>query len=138
MRLALFMAGAVFFGQELVYAQNQNSYRRVAPKNPSSSTPKLYKHVDEKGNVSFTDRPQNAEQKPQKLQAPNVSSPELTRQLNNDLRNKQREEFAEHQAQQRRYMSQRQKELEAERERRAKEADPYSPVQDPARPRVRR
>jgi hypothetical protein len=101
---------------------------------------KLYKHVDEKGNVTYTDRAPKGDQKAEKLKAPNVASPEASRQLQYAAREKQREEQLERQAQQQRHLSQRRREIEAERERRLKEreANPYSPEQAPAVPRVRR
>jgi uncharacterized protein DUF4124 len=99
---------------------------------------KLYRHVDEKGNVSFSDRPQQAGQKAEKPNVPNVASPEERRQLQYGEYASQREEQAERAAQQQRHYAQRRREAEAERERRAKEADPYSPPQDGYRPRVRR
>jgi hypothetical protein len=98
---------------------------------------KLYKHVDANGNVVFTDRPVNAGQKAEKPKTANVASPEAVRQLEYAERERRREERAERAAQQQRYLSQRRREAQAERERRAREADPYSPIQDPARPRVR-
>jgi hypothetical protein len=99
---------------------------------------KLYRHVDADGKVVFSDRPEKAGQKALPHKSANVASPEATRQLEHDRRAKLREEQAERLAQQQRYQAQRHRELAAERERRAKEADPYSPIQDPARPRVRR
>jgi len=98
---------------------------------------KLYKHVDADGKIVYTDRPQEAGQKAIVQKAPNVASPEATRQVEHARREKLREEQAERLAQQQRYQAQRQREMQAERERRAKEQDPYSPIQDPARPRVR-
>jgi uncharacterized protein DUF4124 len=99
---------------------------------------KLYRHVDEKGKVTYADRPQEAGQAAEKPKTANVESPEARRQLHYHLQDRQREEQAERAAQQRRYQSQRQRELEAERQQRLKEADPYNPVQDPYRPRARR
>lgn len=40
----------------------------------------LYKHTDDKGNVVYTDRPGRVGDVPQKVQRPNVASPEATRQ----------------------------------------------------------
>jgi len=99
---------------------------------------KLYRHVDEKGKVTYADRPQEAGQPAEKPKTANVESPEARRQLYYHEQDRQREEQAERAAQQRRYHSQRQRELEAERERRLKETDPYNPPQDPYRPRVHR
>ena len=93
-----------------------------------------YKHVDEKGNVTFTDRPQTPGQKAEKLKAANMESPDARRQTEYAHRERQREDQAERMAQQQRYQSQRRRELEAEQERRVKERDPNSPIQDPARP----
>jgi hypothetical protein len=95
---------------------------------------KLYRHVDEKGKVTYADRPQEAGQAAEKPKTANVESPEARRQLHYHLQDRQREEQAERAAQQRRY----QRELEAERQQRLKDADPYNPVQDPYRPRARR
>jgi hypothetical protein len=101
---------------------------------------KLYRHVDENGKVVYTDRPQHANQKAEKLKAPNVTSPEASRQLDYAVRERKREEQAERLAQQQRAMAQRQREFEEERERRYREAEanPYSPPQAPARPRAKR
>jgi hypothetical protein len=99
---------------------------------------KLYKHVDEKGNVTYTDRPAKADQKPEKPKNPNVASPEARQQLQHAELERRREEALERQAQQRRYLSQQRREMEAEKARHAKEENPYSPEQQPALPRVRR
>jgi hypothetical protein len=99
---------------------------------------RLYKHVDADGKVVFSDRPAQGDQEPIEQRSGNVASPEATRQLQYQLREKRREEQAERFAQQQRHQAQRRREAEAEWERRAKEADPYSPIQDPARGRVRR
>lgn len=98
---------------------------------------RLYKHVDEKGNVVFTDRPQRAGQKAEKTKPANVESPESTRQLEYARRERLRENRAEQAAQQQRHYAQRRRDWQEQHERRAKEADPYSPIQAPARPRVR-
>ena len=71
----------------------------------SSFAQKLYKHVDEKGNVVFSDRPQKADQKAEKARKPNVSSSEATRQTQIEMNNSRREEMAERNAQQRRAAS---------------------------------
>lgn len=71
---------------------------------------KMYKHVDEKGNVSFSDRPQKAQQKTEKAQAPNVASREATRQLQIESQNSMREEQAQRAAAQRRAAAVAQKE----------------------------
>ena len=99
---------------------------------------KLYKHVDADGKIVYTDRPAEAGQKAIVQKAPNVASPEARRQDEYGRRQSLREEQAERAAQQQRHLAQRRREAEAEMERRAKEADPYAPIQDPARPRVRR
>ena len=65
----------------------------------------LYRSVDEKGNVVYSDRPQNRDQKPANPPAPNVASPEARRQDIDQLNNKKREEYAERNAQMRRGMS---------------------------------
>jgi hypothetical protein len=99
---------------------------------------RLYKHVDENGKVTFTDRAPTPGQKPEKLKAANVETPDARRQTEYAHRERQREEQAERMAQQQRYQSQRRREFEAEQERRTKERDPNSPIQDPYRPHVRR
>jgi hypothetical protein len=99
---------------------------------------KLYKHVDENGNVLFSDRPPQAGHKAETLRSPNVAAPEATRQLQYAEYRRLWEEHLERQVQQQRYFAQRRREMEAEREKRAQEADPYSPEQAPSRPRVRR
>ena len=98
---------------------------------------KLYRHTDADGKVVYSDRPAEAGQKAVPQKSPNVASPEASRQIEYERRNKLREEQAERHAQQQRYLAPRRREAEAEREKRAKEADPYNPIQDPARPRVR-
>ena len=47
---------------------------------------KLYRHVDEQGNITFSDRPAKAHQTPEKLKAPNVATPELSRGLEAEQR----------------------------------------------------
>src|SRR5688572_16564424 len=100
----------------------------------SAVAQKLYRHVDEKGNVTFSDRPKQAGQKAEKPKTANVMSPEARRQLEYGEYARQREEQAERTAQQQRHYAQRRREIEAEQERRVKEADPYSPPQDAYRP----
>ena len=98
---------------------------------------KLYRHVDEKGKVTYADRPQEAGQQVEKPKTTNVESPEARRQLHYHMEDRQREEHYDRAAQQRRYQSQRQRELEAEQERQRREYDPDNPPQYPYRPRVR-
>jgi hypothetical protein len=104
---------------------------------PKAEQKKLYKHVDADGKVVFSDRPATADQKAIQQKSANVASPEATRQLKQQLHDRQREEQAERDAQRQRHYAQQRREAEAERDRRKKEADPNSPIQDPARPRVR-
>jgi hypothetical protein len=104
---------------------------------PKAEQKKLYRHVDADGKVVFSDRPATADQKAIQQKGVNVASPEATRQLKQQLNDRQREEQAERDAQRQRHYAQQRREAEAERERRAKEADPNSPIQDQARPRVR-
>lgn len=99
---------------------------------------KLYKHVDEEGRVLFSDRPLQPGHKAESLNGPNVASPDATRQLLYAEYRHRWEEHLDRQVQQQRYFAQLRRDREAERERLAKEADPYSPEQQPARPRVRR
>ncbi len=100
---------------------------------------RLYKHVDAKGKVTYTDRPADAGHKAEKPRPANVASPEAVRQDYLQEQGRLREERAERLAQQERYVAQRRREQEAAaRERSVREADPYNPVQQPARPRVRR
>lgn len=99
---------------------------------------KLYKHVDEKGNVTYTDRAPKGDQKAEKPKAPNVASPEARQQLQYAEQERRREELLEKQAQQQRYLSQKRRDMEAEREKRVQESNPYSPEQQPSQPRVRR
>jgi Domain of unknown function (DUF4124) len=47
----------------------------------AQSSKPLYRHVDEKGNITFSDRPSKAHQAPEKLPPPNVASPEVSRQI---------------------------------------------------------
>lgn len=56
---------------------------------------KLYKGVDEKGNVVYSDRPAKADHSPEKRKPTNVASPEATRQLEaerQDMIQRRREE----------------------------------------------
>jgi hypothetical protein len=76
----------------------------------SASAQNLYRGVDEKGNVVYSDRPQKADQKPTKPPAPNVESPEARRQMIEELNNKRREEAADRNAQMRRSMGSSQQE----------------------------
>lgn len=99
---------------------------------------KLYRHVDEKGVVTYTDRPREAGQKAEKAKPTNVESPDATRQMHLQLNARNREDQAERAAQRRRHVAQQQRDAEAERRRREAEANPYSPEQEPHRPRVRR
>ena len=58
---------------------------------------RLYKGVDEKGNVVYSDRPAKADHSPEKKQSANVASPEATRQLETerrDMMQRHREEEA--------------------------------------------
>jgi Domain of unknown function (DUF4124) len=54
----------------------------------------LYKHVDENGTVTYTDRPQSADEQARDIGVPNVASPELRRQIDADLRRESSEESA--------------------------------------------
>jgi hypothetical protein len=92
----------------------------------NSSAQKLYKHVDEKGNVSFSDRPQKADQKSEKTQKPNVASREATRQTQIGEQNSRREEAAERMAAQRRAaaVAQRERAEKAKQQRAEEESNP--------------
>ncbi|MSQ19085.1 MAG: DUF4124 domain-containing protein [Betaproteobacteria bacterium] len=57
----------------------------------------IYRHVDEKGNITFSDRPAKAHQTPEKQAAPNVASPEVSRQLAAERRAMMRRAEEEHQ-----------------------------------------
>lgn len=59
---------------------------------------KLYRHVDEQGNITFSDRPAKAHQTPEKLKAPNVASPEVSRQIEAEQRAMMRRVEEERQA----------------------------------------
>jgi Domain of unknown function (DUF4124) len=91
----------------------------------------LYKHVDEKGNVVFSDRPASGKQKPEKAQAPNVASRHATRQYEIErqewLQRRREEEIA---ARRLRYAQDR----EAARQRAAAEALRHGLPYDPALP----
>lgn len=100
---------------------------------------KLYKHVGPDGSVVYTDRPATANQKEEKKRPANVSSPEATRQIYLERRDRQIEYQEEAAAQRRRHQAQRQREAQMEREQRAREAaeNPGAVQQAPYRPRVR-
>ncbi len=92
---------------------------------------KLYKHVDKNGRVYYTDRPTEGGQKTHNLPPPNVESPEASRQLRNDLYNRQREEAAERNAAQRRHYSV----IKREREQKLRERQQYYEANPGERPR---
>ncbi|MFM9887257.1 MAG: DUF4124 domain-containing protein [Burkholderiales bacterium] len=46
-----------------------------------TSSGKLYRHLDDKGNIVFSDRPAQAGQAPEKMKAPNVASPDASWQI---------------------------------------------------------
>jgi len=54
----------------------------------------LYKHVDENGIITYTDRPRSGEEQARDLGAPNVASPEVRRQIDTELRRESNEESA--------------------------------------------
>jgi len=100
---------------------------------------KMYKHVGPDGTVVYTDRPAIAGQKEEKAKPGNVASPEATRQLYLQRRERQREFQEEAVAQRRRHQAQQLRDMKLERERLAKEAaeNPGAVPQAPYRPRVR-
>lgn len=55
----------------------------------------LYRHVDEKGNVTFSDRPQQADQKTEKQKSANAASSEATRQMELEKRDSARHRYEE-------------------------------------------
>ena len=55
----------------------------------------LYRHVDESGAVTYTDRPQGPGHAPLQLPPPNVATPEARRQLELARQRMEREERAE-------------------------------------------
>jgi len=78
----------------------------------------LYRHVDANGKVVYTDRPDAAGEQGRRVAPPNVESPEARRQMNIDLQNRSREEYADRVAATRRQSAiQRRDALEAERKR---------------------
>jgi hypothetical protein len=100
----------------------------LAVSSGTSLAQKMYRHVDEKGNVSFSDRPQKAEQKAEKTQKPNVASREATRQLQIQDAASKREEAAERAAAQRRAaaVAQRERAEKARQKREEEERNPGS------------
>jgi len=78
---------------------------------------KLYRHVDEQGNVVFSDRPSKADQSPEKKKPANAASSEATRQYETERRELLRRRRDEALATQRHREAQ---ERAAERERMAK------------------
>lgn len=68
---------------------------------------KLYRHVDAKGNVTYTDRPAQAGQKPEKIAPANTASAEARRQMELERRDSLRRQQEERVAAQRRAMADR-------------------------------
>lgn len=93
---------------------------------------KLYRHVDEKGNVTYTDRPPQAGQQAEKTKPPNVASPEARRQMEMEREAALRRQQAERAAQQRRAMADRlQQQQEQYRPPRYGRYDPNLPDSQP-------
>jgi pyridoxine/pyridoxamine 5'-phosphate oxidase len=99
------------------------NYRGIANPSGQPAGRQLYKNVDEKGRVVYTDAPKAAGQKGAKMNAVNVESPEARRQMSIEMQTKQQEEYAERAAAARRAAPIQQREyLEAAKKRREEEA----------------
>jgi hypothetical protein len=93
------------------------------PKPPASTGGTLYRSVDANGKVVFSDRPKEAGDKGVKAAQGNVASPEARRQMNIELQNRNREEYADRAAAaQRQQAAQRREYEEAMRKRQEYEA----------------
>jgi hypothetical protein len=68
-----------------------------------SAAAALYRHVDDAGKVTYSDRPQQPHQEPLRLPPPNVATPEARRQLDIARQASEREEQAEYEARIRRW-----------------------------------
>jgi hypothetical protein len=68
-----------------------------------SAAAALYRHVDDAGKVTYSDRPQQPHQEPLRLPPPNVATPEARRQLDIARQASEREEQAEYEARNRRW-----------------------------------
>jgi hypothetical protein len=101
----------------------------------TSIAQKLYRHVDENGKVTFSDRPQKADQKAEKMKKPNVASREATRQVQIGAQESSREEAAERAAAQRRAAGVQQKER-AEKQRQRQLDEEQHPERAPRTIRV--
>src|SRR5262245_31969194 len=101
----------------------------------SSIAQKLYRHVDENGKVSYSDRPQQAAQKAEKTHKPNVESREATRQMQIGEQESRREEAAQRQAAQRRASAVQQKEW-AEKQRQRQLEEERNPERAPRSVRI--
>jgi hypothetical protein len=113
---------------------NRPNYRTIEPKTSQPPSRQLYKTVDEKGRVIYSDAPKDAAQKGAKIGSVNVASPEARRQLQIELQDKQREEQAERNAAMRRSAPIRQREAEeAAKKRREDEAQNPSYAPRPVR-----
>jgi len=100
------------------------NYRGITNQGGQPAGRQLYKTVDEKGRVVYTDAPKEAGQKGAKMNAAvNVESPEARRQMSIELQSKQQEEYAERAAAARRAAPIQQREYqEALRKRKEEEA----------------
>jgi hypothetical protein len=108
--LAALVAPAIAGAQE---ASQRPNYKNVETKNAPPAGRQMYKTVDEKGRVVYTDAPKEAGQKAAKLNTSvNVATPESRRQLEIDNQNRAREEYAEKAAAYRRAAPIRQREME--------------------------
>lgn len=97
------------------------SYKNIDVKSSQPPPRQLYKTVDEKGKVVYSDAPKDAAQKGAKINSVNVASPESRRQVQIELNDRQREEQAERNAAYQRSVTVRQREAEEAARKRAEE-----------------
>ena len=120
--IAMLMLARGVCAQEAAKRPDYN-YRGIANPGSQSGGGQLYKNVDEKGRVVYTDAPKAAGQKGAKMNPVNVESPEARRQMSIELQTKRQEENAERTAAARRNAPIQQREYqEAMKKRREEEA----------------
>jgi hypothetical protein len=126
---SLAVVATVAFGQEPT--KPDYSYKSAVTKGAQPATRQMYRTVDDKGRVVYSDAPKEAGQKAAKINnSVNVATPEARRQLEIDLQNRSREEQAERSAAIQRNAPIRQREAE-EAYRKRREAEAQNPEYAP-------
>jgi hypothetical protein len=134
----LLLASAMLASGTPALAQDpvRPNYKNVENKSAAPAGRQLYRSVDEKGRVVYSDAPREAGQKAATMNnSVNVSSPEARRQMQIDSQNREREEQADRMAQMRRAQTVRQQEYE-EAARKARDEERQNPEYAPRPIRV--